>query len=238
MFQSESVELELRRCGYLHLDAPDAKFSDIYRRSVYRASWSSGEVEHFIYLGNDIKDHKYFVGKFGIRCPIVEKFSTDSLVTHGHANYGLFRDRYGRDEASCALTYDFQRFNWARKKVEPRIFLPNADPVYMARFISAFVDDRLLPAIGHITSSEEFFAFLLEDTEPCRWFATNPAVRAAQVAALGSHLGVEDNLIRRSLEPYERPIAKNLFIARSDDPKSCVDWYVHQLAADWARRAN
>jgi hypothetical protein len=108
----------------------------------------------------------------------------------------------------------------------------------VASFISAFVNDRLLPAIGHITDSRAFLNFLVEDTEPCRWFAAHPAVRAAQVVALGSNLGVENDQIRRSLEPYERLIAKSLFIARSDDPKSCVDWYVDQLAADWAKRRN
>jgi hypothetical protein len=238
MFEGGLIESELAsRCGYLRVGSPRTERFNIHRPSVYRASWSSNEVEHFIYLGSDIKYHTFFAGRFGIRSQLAEKFSIDSLIAHGHPNFRLFIDHYN-DKTGCMLTYDFQRFNWAMKKVEPSVFLPDAKPAYIASFISAFVSDRLLPVVGHVTNSEAFFRFLIEDAEPCRWFATHPAVRAAQIVALGSNFGMEKDQIRRSLELYERLIAKNLYIPRSDDAKSCVDWYVDQLAADWAKRRN
>jgi hypothetical protein len=239
MFQGGLIESELAsRCGYLRVDSAATEHSDIHRPSLFKASWSSNEVEHFIYLGCDIKHHKYFVGKFGMRSPIAEKFSIESLVAHGHPNFGLTleeRARWNDSECACALTYDFQRFDLAKKKIEPRIFLPNAEPVYMARFISVFIREKLVPVIERITSSEAFLRFLIEDLEPCPWFAAGPAIRAAQIVALGSKLGIEKDQIRRSLEPHERLIANNLAIKQSD-PRSCVDWYVDRVAADWAKR--
>jgi hypothetical protein len=241
MFQGELIESQLAsRCGYLRVDSVVTEHSDIHRPSLFKASWSSNEVEHFIYLGSDIKHHKYLVGKFGMRSPIAEKFSIESMVAHGHPNFGLTleeRARWNDSKCACALTYEFQRFDRARKKVEPRIFLPNAEPAYMASFISSFVSDQLLPVIQHITNSDAFLRFLIRDVEPCRWFCASPAIRAAQIVAVGSKLGADKYQIRHWLEPYERLITNNLCISLSD-PKSCVDWYVDRVAADWTKRWN
>ena len=61
MFDEKSITPGLAELGYLHL-----------KKRTYKASWSSTEVEHFLFLslyggGN------YFVCEFGIRNPPAER---------------------------------------------------------------------------------------------------------------------------------------------------------------------
>lgn len=77
MFEDTLMKRELAALGYERLS-----------RFVYRASWSTPEVEHFLYFCKDSR--QYFGADFGLRNPEADRFAFDSMVKYGHPNFGWF----------------------------------------------------------------------------------------------------------------------------------------------------
>jgi hypothetical protein len=239
MHYAELIEHELRsRCGYIPVRTAALELYNIYEPRVFTATWRSDDIQHFIYLGSDFGAHKYFVGKFGTRSPRAEQFSIAALIKYGHRNYRLKeRDPY----IYCTMAFGFERFDFAEKHVKPRIFLPQAEPDFLTRFVVSVIEDKVFPVIRPITGLETYMNLLAADVEPCPWFAVNPLVRVAQIVALGCQLNVGKTELRRFMEPKDRLITRELALGSADpkscdaDPRSCVDSFLDQLITDWSR---
>ena len=74
MLRDKSIEQSLVLLGYERIETRIVEWADIHRPFVFKAKRDSDDVEHFLYFGADIKDHKYLVGKFGVRSRMAEDF--------------------------------------------------------------------------------------------------------------------------------------------------------------------
>src|SRR5260370_37705108 len=96
MLIDRSIDKSLALLGYSRIETRLREWADIHRPSVYKATWTPTEVEHFVYLGTDIQRHKYFVGKLGFRSDLAEDFSITSLLKYGHENYKFWIGHHDR----------------------------------------------------------------------------------------------------------------------------------------------
>ena len=220
---SEALDEWLAPFGYARVGPPRAdEFFSIYRAHGYKAAWSSEDVEHFLYLGRDIKCRRYFVSQFGFRCGAVEDFAIASLDKYGHPNYALVKASSDRKNG-CSLQFD--------------LFLPHSydrpiwiDDDAVQKHLDLLLGYHLLPVVREITSLSKLFDALKLDLEPHRWFRSNPIVRAAYVVAIAGRLGVSRARIRDAFTPYETPIARQLSHLGSE---FTVDNLLDGLVADW-----
>jgi hypothetical protein len=230
MLSSRAIDAALAPLGYSRFETRIEEFADVHRPAVFRATWSSDEIDHFLYLGADIKRHKYFVGMFGFRSRLAEDFSIATLLKYGHPNYRFWFERYARGrEIGCLMNFGFDRFYLAEKRVEERIPL-KIGVEELAQYITTLVDGRLFPIIREVTSPTKLFQTLVSDIEPCPWFATNCMARAAQIFAIGRHLDFPREVIREFLTPNYHLISRHMV---EPDIKSSVVTFMDRLAADW-----
>jgi hypothetical protein len=97
VFEDALMQRELEAIGY-----------DRLRKYAYRASWSTAEVEHFLYLGKDSR--QYFTAEFGLRNPAAEEFSVEAIAKYGHSNFQLWLKE--RDPATaCSVRFEFERLD-------------------------------------------------------------------------------------------------------------------------------
>jgi hypothetical protein len=70
MSENSVIGQALTDCGYMHVPRKIIDFGGIHCPLIFKATWSSKDVEHFIYVGKDAKGGNYFVGQFGVRAPL------------------------------------------------------------------------------------------------------------------------------------------------------------------------
>jgi hypothetical protein len=233
--QGGAIDQAMAAVGYNRINKYVAEIASVHRPSIYKASWSSKEVEHLVYLGSDVARHQYFVGQFGIRASAVEKFAIESVIKYGHSNYRVLLEQY-EPEVSCMMIFGFSRFDLAEAKIPQRVLFSSIATAEFAETMSFFMNQRLLPVIRQVTTFENLLRFLTVDAEPCPWFAVNRAIRAAQVVAIGNQLGFTRGEIRKFLAPHDRLIALDLS-ETIPDPRSSVDRFVDCLVLDWGEKS-
>lgn len=219
--QEDSVANEMLSLGYVRVD-----------RGVFKASWSSTTVEHFVFLSSDSR--QYMGAQFGLRNPPAEDFGCASLCKYGHPNFGRLR-QHRKSETTCNMTFDFGRIDKYARTVWPIIHLRTVEKSYLARVIVDTLKNYIFPHVRHALNLRTFLDVLVGTNEPFPWFAVNRAIRAAQVVAVARQLGIKQNTIRSMVAPYDRQIVADLH-RREAQPKLCVDEYVTQLVSDWDRR--
>lgn len=192
---------------YLPVKADTGELADVYRPSIYRAVFSSPEIEHFLYLGSDISRHKYLVGKFGFRAAVAERFSVAALAKYGHPNHQLWVAA-NQSRFRCVMSFDLDRASALTGRISFRV--PVSGSLTELNEYVTFQLSSLLPFIREITTLSQFLEILSSDSEPWPWFATNPILRAAQVVAVGRHLSVPEQKIREMLLPVSALICRNL----------------------------
>src|SRR6185437_9956300 len=167
---------------------------------VYRASWSTAQVEHFIYFGTDSR--QYFITEFGLRNPEAEKFGIEAVVKYGHPNFRLWQRE--RDVATeCSMRFNFAIFGNASHESWPRVRVPTLSGHDLAVLAVDFARKSVLPIIEIITDLEAYLAFLLMDRVPNQWLTTpNLMIRAAQIVAVSAQLSRSNSEIRELLRPY------------------------------------
>lgn len=220
---SGTLDQWLALFGYIRVGPPRTdEFSNIRGAHCYRATWSNEEVEHFLYLGRDIKQRRYFVGQFGFRCDRVEDFANESRDKYGHPNYALVKGSEDRN-TSCSMRFalfrpgSFDRPMWANDEA-------------VQKHLDALVGTQLLPAVQDITSVSKLFDVLKLDLEPYRWFRTNPIVRIAYLVAIADRLGVSRVSVRDAFAPYDVFITRQLGHLGSE---FTIDRLLDGLLADW-----
>lgn len=203
----ELIDRSVILAEYAPVQTDVGEWADIHRPAVYRGTFSSSEVEHFLYLGSDINRHKYLVGKFGFRAHIAESFSLAALAKYGHPNFRVWLASHN-SHIGCMMNFSLDRLSMATKRLNSRVPI-SAGIARRTEYIAAQLSD-LLPAIREITTLPRFLDILAADVEPWPWFATNPIVRAAQIVAVGCHLNISQQTIREMLVTYRPIICRNL----------------------------
>jgi hypothetical protein len=221
MFDDKVMQRELAGIGYCRL-----------RKYIYRASWSTVAVEHFLYFGKDSR--QYFTAEFGLRNPDAEEFGIEAIAKYGHPNHQLWLRE--RDAATaCSMTFEFERLDKFSRSSWPRVRLPEISGHDLAILVAGFVRKSLLPIIAGITGLESYLAFLLADREPHPWFASNMMIRAAQVVAVSSQLGYSKDETKELLKPHSESIEKEMHHI-SNHTVTGFDMYVDKLLSDWRSR--
>jgi len=181
MFDEKSLTPGLSDPGYVRL-----------KRLTYKASWSSTDVEHFLFASL-FGGGNYFLCDFGIRNPGAQQFGVECLKLFGGP---LFHDirfdpRYGCSRFPLGKLAGWSRWSLTISALSEAAF---ADKV------KGDIEHLLFPVIRSILSPADLFSLLIKDVEPCRWI--NGATRAAQVVYLGRRLGVATSELRSMLQPY------------------------------------
>ncbi len=202
----------------------------------YRASWSTAEVEHFIYLqgGNAISGAPPSAN-FGLRNLEAEAFAVECVARYG---WSFLRERLDlRKKSACLMRSNFSRLdpNYLRRWHPTRGFIRLDDPGFGAA-LKISVQSKLLPLVQSLTSKNHLLPVLLGDDEPFRWFLTNGALRAAMVVALGAQLGAQPDDIRCQLRSKDKLIANGLtkYSPFFDAPEN----YVAKIQEDWTVRCS
>ncbi len=223
MFEDKLMQKELAGIGY-----------DRLRKYIYRASWGTTAVEHFLYFGKD--SHQYFTAEFGLRNPDADQFGIEAIAKYGHPNHQLWLRE--RDAATaCSMTFEFARLDKFSRNLWPRVRLPEISGQDLANLVAGFVRQHLLPIIASITDLQSYLAFLLADRDPNRWLVSrNLMIRAAQVVAVSAQLGHSHAETKELLRPHADLIETGMRHAR--DTVTGFDMYVDRLLSDWASRVH
>src|SRR5262249_53758297 len=65
----------------------------------------------------------------------------------------------------------------------------------------------LVPTIGRVTTLQDFLSLLATNSVNCPWYATNGAIRAAQIVAVARQIGLDTDHILSVLESRKEFIA-------------------------------
>ena len=222
MYDDKSMEEEMRAIDYVRQN----KF-------VYKALWSTAQIEHFIFFSIDSAG--YFGARFGLRNPALEEFGIDSLIKHGHPNFQMIR-QYRDPRTACTLSFEFNRIDNFTQSVWPRFRAQDKEGSKLACFSTAFISNYIFPLVQRIGDLHSLFDFLLADDEPTPWFVATPPARAAQAVALARQMGIEKDRIRNLLDPYKQMIAAHLTGKKIHRDKAAgyLDSYIDQLFSDLA----
>jgi hypothetical protein len=196
---------------------------------VYKALWSTIEVEHFLYVSSDPKGRGIVSGDFGIRNDVAEAFSCNAIHAYGGEIFKLFKCA---EPTTCAMRFSFGRLEPRGWPIRRAIF---SGKEVGERFLT-LVTEHLIPTVGHVGTLADLLALLVADMSYCPWLGTNGAIRAAQVVALAGQIGLGAAHIHAMLE------SRMLLIAHGGSKMSEVRTnptaYLDRLFEDWAARAN
>lgn len=201
----------LRRYGY-----------ELINEGVYRATWSTAEVEHFIYLFNSPKVASCVGADFGIRNLIAEVFSCNVIHAYGGEIFKLFRCA---EPTSCAMRFSFTRLERPHRSMsftEPHDFVLN---------LPCFLELHLMPIVRHVTNLSDFFSILTNDFDGFPWAASNGAIRAAQIVAVAGQLGIDHMMVRGTLKSRMSLIAHGG--SKSSLIRSNPATYIEMMLSDW-----
>jgi hypothetical protein len=197
---------------------------------VYKAIWSSSEVEHFVYFVESGKRGGAFLGWFGMRNVEAEFFSVNAIRSYS-GEFHFQALKYDRRK-SCTMRFQFgilDRSGWC-------ITVPTMSNVEIDRCVGEFISKYLYPILSNIATIDKYLGLIVSDAEPFRWALTNGAIRAAQIVALAAKAGLTRDWVRSVLEPRLQFISNGL--ARSAPMRADPAGYVEKLMADWETRSS
>jgi hypothetical protein len=195
------------------------------RAGVYRAGWSTKDVEHFVYVFVVQKVGRTLKCDFGIRNRIAERFSCDAIRTYGGEPFRQFKCA---EPDSCAMCFSFSgldRSDW-------HIHLRDGSDGHLGLRFRAFIDGHLAPTMGQVTTLQQLLSLLAADTEHCPWWASNGAIRAAQIVALAGQIGLGTDYVRGLLESRKSLIAHG--VSKTSEMRANPTAYIDQILNDWA----
>ena len=215
-FEETSVKEAMAEAGYERL-----------KRYVYRAKWSTSEVEHFVYFQLYGTPKEYLAADFGLRNRQAEVFANKSIQAYGGDIYQLLR----YDERSdCSMRFSLgQLASWGiRSSLKISAMATEA----LREKIRRDITELLFPIVRDVTSLDRLLGLLLADGEPYPWIRCNGAMRAAIVVHLAQQVGTPLSGIRARLEPYQRRIATNILKAPDPDPDSYVERIIRDVSLE------
>jgi len=217
MFDEPSLTKALAEIGYRRV-----------KEHVYRAEWSSDDVEHFIYLQLygyplDVVASDFLTAHFGIRNKDAQLFAVQSLKTYGSKSAQLIR----HDDTDCPMRFELGRLagDWG---LLDSFALSQVSGFTVASKVRDTIKYKVFPAVRHVVNVNRLLAFLLADAEPCPWIRCNGALRAGMIVDLAHRLGMEQGVIEEALKPYLERIGMELRRAPNPDPQ----FYVRRIIED------
>jgi hypothetical protein len=207
MLDERSLSTAMANLGYQWL-----------KRHVYRADWSTSDVEHFMYFSLYGTPEDFVTADFGVRNREAEIFALGAIKIYGGNLYQLLQ--YNEE------TDTFMRFSLgtlASWGLRSSLRISTMSGVALARKIQADVIEKLLPVIRSVRNMNNLLSLLLTDAEPYPWVRCNGAIRATEIIHLAVRVGMNSAEIRKLLKPYHTWVGTNLTKAPNPDPKSYVD---------------
>jgi hypothetical protein len=185
MFDEKPITSGLAELGYLRL-----------KKRTFKASWSSADVEHFLFFSLYSGGH-YFICQFGMRNPPAERFALECLRLYAGPAFESVRfdPRY-----SCSMRFSLGRL--ARWGFRSSLTMSEISQPALADKVKSDVRDLLLPAVRSILAPADLFSLLIKDTEPCRWLGVSGALRSAMIVYLGRRMGMETRELESMLQPH------------------------------------
>jgi hypothetical protein len=193
------------------------------RKFIYKATWSSPDVEHFLYLDKVHGRKMMFTARYGIRNPRSDAFAVHCIRKYGNE---LLRTMLRYDaEVNCMMNFEFWIFSG---EVTPwMIDLENS--TLAAETLQCAIKEHLIPLIGNVTTLKSLRDFLLQDIRKVGWTYVNGALRAAQVVSVSRQVGIERAKIVNSLQPYLKPIEHGL----GKGAEISAAEFLEQIITDW-----
>jgi hypothetical protein len=193
MFDEKSLIPGLSELGYVRL-----------KRLTYKASWSSTDVEHFLFASL-FGGGNYFRCDFGIRNPGAEQFALECLKLFGGP---LFHDVCFDPRYDCSNRFPLGKLaGWS---VRWSLTISAFSEPALADKVKDDIEHLLLPIVRSILSPADLFSLLIKNVEPCSWITVGGPLRAAQVVYLGRKLRVTTSELRSMLQPYLPQIGGSL----------------------------
>jgi hypothetical protein len=189
MFDEKSITSGLAELGYRRL-----------KKRNYKASWSSADVEHFLFLSLHAGG-RYFSCDFGIRNPSAEQFALQCLKLYGGP---AFQSIPCDPRYRCSMRFSLGGL--ARWDVLWSLKISDMSEATLADKVTCAVRDLLFPVVRSILASADLFSLLIKDVEPCRWLGVSGALRAAMIVYLGRGMGIQTRELESLLQPHLRDI--------------------------------
>jgi hypothetical protein len=183
---------------------------------VYRAAWSTSEVEHFVYIDIVNRRKEYLSGRFGMRNPEAEVFSISCLRKYGSE---LLRKHVRHNaKIDCTMNYDFAHLYTPLRPWR----ISTSSPSEISARLSELVTTRLWSVVHGVTRLPELFQLLVSDRAPFIWSPVNGALRAAQIVRIGIQLGNRPSELISSLKSKLDPIRLGLGQGAPESAESYV----------------
>ena len=187
------------------------------RRGVFKLESCHAQIDHFLYF--IVRPEKSLVSAdFGFRNSATEEFSVNAFLRCTAFEFPM---REMLDQLNCSMRFSFWRFVSMRGPC----CWPMEDSTKLIASISSDLSTHLLPFLHSMRTSDDMFERLVSDTEPCPWFATNAAIRIAQVIYLGRRL-------RKPLSQLEDIAATRSLSIRRDLGVDSADSFVDMVFRD------
>ena len=193
MFDEKSITSGLAELGYRRL-----------KKRTYKASWSSADVEHFLFFSLH-SGGRYFSCDFGIRNPPAERFALECVKLYGGPAFQSIRFD-PRD--GCSMRFSLGGL--ARWGTRWSLTISDMSEATLADKVTCAVRDDLLPAVRSILAPADLFSLLIKDVEPCRWLGVSGALRSAMIVYLGRRMGMETRELKSMLQPHLRDIVSGV----------------------------
>jgi hypothetical protein len=198
---------------------------------VYRALWSTLDVEHFIYIFGDLRDFDdpkgmgALTGDFGIRNPVAERFSCNAIHAYGGEIFRLFKCA---EPTSCAMRFSFAGLEPSQWPIPH----PGLSGEEFGERFRGFIAGHLIPTIGRVVTLNDLLGLLVADMSYCPWIRSNGAIRAAQIVALAGQIGLGATDIRAMVESRKSLIAHGG--SKTSELRADPTAYIDRLLDDWA----
>src|ERR1043166_3851375 len=169
------------------------------KRHVYRAEWSTPDVEHLMYflLYGTPKD--FLTVDFGLKNLEAEIFAIKEIKKYGGVSYQVLR--YD-ERIDSFLRFSFGTLaSWG---LRASIRISAMTSAKLAEKIRSDIDEKLLPIVEGVRTLNELLSVLLLDVEPFPWVRCNGAIRAGEVVNLARRLGKHPSEIRTLLKPVTK----------------------------------
>jgi hypothetical protein len=189
---------------------------------IYKALWSTMEVEHFIYIRELEKIAGHIHADFGVRNFKAEVFSCNIIHAYGGEIFSLFKCA---EPTSCVMRFGVGR-------LEPTRWPISYYAEGFCRNLHESINSHVIPVTRHVADLYDLLGLLAANMNHCPWTQSNGAIRAAQVVALAGQLGLDHAIVRGLLEPRLSFIAHGG--SKESDIRSNPVGYVDKILSDWA----
>ena len=189
---------------------------------IYRADWSTPDVEHILSFETYGTPKEFLIGDLGFRNNEAEAFAeecqrrySDPIIRNSDLTLPPW---WCPMHCSLGMLAGWKSSN---------LYIPRYSQAELGSQVVEAVRDFVRPYVGGVTTIDSLFEFLAQDTEPMRWFRVGGYFRAAEVAFLGCKLGVAPDQVEAILKRYRREMENGL-----DKRELTPDEYIAHIIRD------